>query len=854
MKKQIVSLILVLMLSFGYTGQILAANDGRFSKAPSPENVLKEDKLADSITSDEKLQEAYNDKTLQNLIGQITAVYTFLDGKLTTITNADKTVRVFFNGKEKGTVKKYDDEGGDYRWASINLDETDVQAFENFKKTNPDANFGTYLIEAFGVSETVASRITALENNTSKVGDFLSEGFRLGIGAEVYISLGDTPTDVKATFSSPSGKRLKTLDYNGNTTEEWVYGNNSSSIPTQYIKIGETGAETSFTVTEYGDGTNRYTDERGNIIPAGQPAYTWETSISSTTLSSSGIEASIANVKESDKKRTTVYTYDALTNQRVSERDLSTGEITTYANGRPVAVYYKASDDSAPRLKQKIVYGNNGLVQSVIDYSDTADNEQSRISVYSDDGRFLGSSEDKDANEVTLRKTLRELDALISATGTTAEQIATFFENNPGITSFNFSYEYLINNAALVEAVFMRRDVVVSSGSDTTIYYSSMGDEFRARREANPNESILESIKALANIEKEDTSLESSEKVWQGLLVVYEALVVQRSDFTVNTSILTEERPDLDTNVTSTTTLEDKSSEGRDESREHIGDDMGTYSEGTGSDGWTLKEDAKEEDLQDESSGKGQLPVEVVTTTEFDRTTVISVAFSVSVRSYDGNQILYTNKYASNKRTEEQSETQTTIKYYDPAVIGKAQSWVDADGNEIDVETAQARMAAGDPVYIKLAPESINMFDGAGFKDITTPQKGEEIFVKIEDQDMFNAFKGAVGTDTQVMVTGVVTNDIDGKMCLEVYNTQNGRDIGFGLESTGDKGYAIGDKLDAMRAEIEDLTQKEGSWVSKNTQTNQKIFQEAGITNSQGYLDDWKTGWNELAKLAGGGK
>ena len=57
-----------------------------------------------------------------------------------------------------------------------------------------------------------------------------------------------------------------------------------------------------------------------------------------------------------------------------------------------------------------------------------------------------------------------------------------------------------------------------------------------------------------------------------------------------------------------------------------------------------------------------------------------------------------------------------------------------------------------------------------------------------------------------------------------------------------------------MKEEIEALSQQEGSWVSKNTQTNQKIFQQAGITNSQGYLDDWETGWNELAKVVGGGK
>jgi hypothetical protein len=57
-----------------------------------------------------------------------------------------------------------------------------------------------------------------------------------------------------------------------------------------------------------------------------------------------------------------------------------------------------------------------------------------------------------------------------------------------------------------------------------------------------------------------------------------------------------------------------------------------------------------------------------------------------------------------------------------------------------------------------------------------------------------------------------------------------------------------------MKEEIEVLSQQEGSWVSKNTQTNQKIFQQMGIIDSQGYLDDWKTGRNELVKLVGIGK
>jgi hypothetical protein len=259
--------------------------------------------------------------------------------------------------------------------------------------------------------------------------------------------------------------------------------------------------------------------------------------------------------------------------------------------------------------------------------------------------------------------------------------------------------------------------------------------------------------------------------------------------------------------------------------------------------------------------GKGIYRADVITTTSYDlkitNVTTFSLSVDMGVVDSKGKAIVnnYSYKHVVSGKMEHKVETSVETKYYDPAVIGKAKSFTDADGNVLDEKTAQEQIAAGKPVFIKLAPESVNMFDGSGFKDGITPKEGEEIFVKVGDQDMFDAFKGAVGTDTQVMVTGVVTNDIDGKMCLEVYNTSGGagKAIGFGLESTGNKGYAIGDKLTAMRAEIEDLATRDGSWVSSNTATNQKIFQAAGITNAHGYLNDWEAGWNELAKLAGGG-
>jgi hypothetical protein len=178
----------------------------------------------------------------------------------------------------------------------------------------------------------------------------------------------------------------------------------------------------------------------------------------------------------------------------------------------------------------------------------------------------------------------------------------------------------------------------------------------------------------------------------------------------------------------------------------------------------------------------------------------------------------------SEKTGEVKQEIERTTYYYDTAVVGQAQVFVDADGNILNEDAARQMIANGQQVYIQLNPQSINMFDGAGFKDVVNPKDGEQIFVAVEDMTMFDAFKGAVGTGVQVMAVGVVTNDTDGKMTMQVYNTTNGAGVGFGLDSTGNKGYAIGNQVSGMIDEIDRLSKEEGSWVYKNTKTNQGIY------------------------------
>ncbi len=241
-----------------------------------------------------------------------------------------------------------------------------------------------------------------------------------------------------------------------------------------------------------------------------------------------------------------------------------------------------------------------------------------------------------------------------------------------------------------------------------------------------------------------------------------------------------------------------------------------------------------------------------VTTTVETETTTETMSFKITVMDRGGAAFtMEGNKCVLSK--EESSKTKTDkkdVKYSDPAVIGTAESFTDADGNEISAEDAAAKIAAGEAVYVKVDPKSVNMLDGSGFNDVSA-KEGEEIFVKIEDEDMFKAFSNAVGTGEQVMVMGLVTSDIDGKLTMDVYNTANGKDVGFAMDSTNDKGYAVGN-VDAVKAEVEKLAGQEGSWVDKNTKINQAVFAGQGFATDAGYIKDWKDGWQQAWRLLAG--
>ncbi|MDR0723585.1 MAG: hypothetical protein LBF23_00145, partial [Endomicrobium sp.] len=463
MGKQIVSLILTLVLSFGYTGRMFAGDPTSQTQDSAVAVLEQSRKLSVSKSAEEICEDVYSSTSVvfQDLLANVKDVYVFQDGKLTSIMGADRTVRIYLDGKEKLTVKKLSDEIS-YSVTAVNLDDIDAQAFANYKKRYPDSSFSGYLQAAFGIEPDTANKISKVtDDKEMSVEEFLTSGFKSGLGAEVALTL-DTNNDTKTTltFSSPAGKKLETRDYLGNITGQYVY-ENGTSVPTKYIKIGEVNeetGETTVTVTEFSDGTSKYQDERSNIIPTGQPAYTWEGSVSSKTVnSSSGLQTSVANVKIQDRKRTTSYVYDPKTNQKISETNLSTGEKTVYSNGKPVAVYYKPADDkTALNLKQKITYGSNGNMQSIVDYADNSEHTQTKIFVYADDGTFICSGTSQ--SEATLRKQRIAIEQVINKPGVTAQEILDIFAANPDITSFDYSWPQLQNNKALFQAIFTEKN------------------------------------------------------------------------------------------------------------------------------------------------------------------------------------------------------------------------------------------------------------------------------------------------------------------------------------------------------------------------------------------------------------
>ncbi|MDR1195363.1 MAG: hypothetical protein LBL00_02685, partial [Endomicrobium sp.] len=250
---------------------------------------------------------------------------------------------------------------------------------------------------------------------------------------------------------------------------------------------------------------------------------------------------------------------------------------------------------------------------------------------------------------------------------------------------------------------------------------------------------------------------------------------------------------------------------------------------------WKEGKSAKDMDL-DVSTSKAQSSHGVTKTTYTTYVKNVTVNLTLNAHGAPSHSI---NGIA--KPTEEATgrvETSTTELggFYDPAVIGVIDSFVDADGNVIEDVDQYFADNPGAKAYAKLNASGINMMDGSGFQ----PADGEEIYVEITE-DM--AKELSVGKEAMFM--GDVAKSGVGEYVMRTndnYNvTVNGNEY---------KGFVTGADLEAAKAEVqkESIKAQNGeskyNWMNVNTKANREIF---GL--GTGYLDSWVTGWTLLANL-----
>jgi hypothetical protein len=893
MKKQILRLVLAFSLIFGYTLNAVAVPEVTSSGSQGLENLLKDARQSSSISV---LSNEETNKIL--LIGKISSVLNYKNGQLVAMRNRDGSIDVYDNGGFRASMKKMDDESG-YTYTRFQINSSDLESIdaaggiENWAKALGFSDNDAGLMKRLDTGDDATSTSSTIKNlfavGYSSSTD--SNGRKDWNSISLTISLAGESSEITI---SEDGRSTKALDISGRLSGEWIYGANgelkqmvryiagtivgedvqssttatkekeeinykrsvgedlqssttATSVTTKsfeppVVRESNTTAttksfeppvvkESNTTATsvekvaalEAGNGRSHvYVTEYKN----GKEVSTWKADLSTGT----SVDRAIGNVDMKTKQDVSTYAYNK-DGSKQSEHDLKDGTTTFYGNGKPI---YTTNREGAKTASYS--YSSAGLLQSVVKYVNGAVTD---ISVYSDDGRFLGSGEY--TNEKALRDALRNLDTVIhnnsnQATNSTlyAQEVKEAFLS-AHITSFNFSVKDL-QNETLVRILFLNEE-----------------EEGEVQRYLNKNsgKTLLEALDALSTGASSNELKDRFKSIYDGVT----ALIRDGHDFQPKLSLsapVTREEIKPETAVVNSAT--DQRSEGVVEGRSHVAD----TNHGKGWDrggGLGSTDTFTYNDLFTQESNQGLYRATVNVTADYNVYTDHSVTFSITLPiDRNGAAPVLTNTRVLKTDKKVESQTKDIDMYYDPAVIGKAEAYTDADGNIIDVDIARKMIGKGDIcVFIKMSPTSINMFDGAGFQDIN-PKEGEEIFVKVEDMNMFDAFAGSVGTDSPVMVTGVVTNDINGKLTMQVYNSTSdaGKAAGFNLDSTDGKGYSVGDQLNAMKDEIDKLEKQEGSWVARNVQTNQSIFAQAGLTNSSGYLNDWKSGWNELARLAGG--
>jgi hypothetical protein len=818
-RKKLVSIALAFMLACGYSGNALSAGDAysdasKFRQEVLNNNNLNSDKTALNVLSIDEM-----DKNL--LIGKITSVMHYRVGQLVAIQERDGSIALYDAGGYRATLSETEEGSGKFEITNMQLRYTDVD-WDAVKKDGATQWLGDYLAN-LGFDDGIGGAHAIGDKMGETIINFLQQN---GLNSSFSFAPGATG-NLRCTLNY-DGKPQNTFDSDGDLSAEWIYDKTTGALQQSivYSYSAPTDKESEkwiATVTYYNDRGMETSSFRCDVIGDAQ------------------FERFPTNYHlDYDKQvQTTVYEYDK-NGSKIAERDLEKNNVTYYGYGKPIETVHINPDTGHKSVTARYTYYAGGTLRTIINYTSSTGVQES-VYVYSPKGKELGVGTTQDPETL-----FKQLDIAYNKiknlnSHEAADNLLEYLYNS-SITRISLTAQDL-NNPYVYMAFFLDEQEqaeveakMVELGEDATpqAAVDALIEEYRQKGEA------------------ESAAVQAYKIVKE----MYDALSKQKRPFQVKieSGQSTHEEEDPSRRETE---LQDRRGEGKVEGREHVADydseghhiDLGQgISSGTSAGDLTLHE---------EGDNKGQYAADNVTYGYFEEYLDKTLKFSFE---YDDPTTPKVRKTASNLRTvssektgEVKRETERTTYYYDPAVVGQAQAFVDADGNILNEDAARQMIANGQEVYIQLNPQSINMFDGAGFKDVVNPKDGEQIFVAVEDMAMFDAFKGTVGTGAQVMVVGVVTNDIDGKMTMQVYNTTNGAGVGFGLDSTGNKVYAIGNQVGGMIDEIDRLSKEEGSWVYKNTKTNQGIFQAAGAVDSSGYLKDWKDGWAALARLAGGG-
>ncbi|MDR2399614.1 MAG: hypothetical protein LBD61_04220 [Endomicrobium sp.] len=838
MRKILVKSVLVFMLTIICSA--IAFCEDPYSSARS----LREAVLAKNFGSTPVNILSINDMNKNLLIGNIQSVLHYRNGQLIATQERDGTITLYDSAGYRATITEDIEGSGVWRLSNFSLRFTDInEALKGKTKDEQKQAIVEFLISV-GFGQNARQFIMGNPvSGTGGMGDeILSVFAKEGLNAS-FSFVQDEYGYLKCTLNL-DGKPQNTFDWAGDLSQEWHYS--STGALEEYIVYHYETSETTGTTQGKWTATVTKMDAFGREIATSKcDVIVKIPNPNNPTLFPIDYELS------SSTTVTVTYEYDK-NGEKIAEIDHEKNKITYYGYGKPLEVWHFIPDgngnptEGSKTLLSRYEYYLGGSLKSVRTYNESG--KQVEVTIYTPRGTCLGQSKDQDATPDLLFKQFEHVYELINNIASDADiqnLLDYLYDHNIGQISLrptDFQNIYIFRAFCLNEEQKAEFDEKMLSLTNSLRRTPTIGEVLQALISDNSPE--------VDGIESE------AYKLYKSVKSMYDSVSKMKSPITVGVQSgrtsrkVKTDQPEETGYVTSGSSVPIA---GREHQVDHT-----TWGAEVNLSGGVLPEGLTWDDiaLSSAASNNGQYEVNFNTYAYFDYYVDTSLKFSFEYVDEDGNHLKYGVTKNIRKEVTESGKRElikTETMYYDPAVVGQAQAFVDADGNVLSEDQAREMIANGQSVYIQLNPQSINMFDGAGFQDVLNPQKGEQIYVTVEDMDMFNTFKDSVGTGAQVMVVGVVTNDMDGRMTMHVYNTKNGANIGFGLDSTGNKGYAVGENVSDMIEEINKLSQQEGSWVYKNTQTNRGIFQAAGALDSSGYLKDWKDGWAALARLAAGG-